>query len=270
MHWVEVEISRNAGLIEWRMNDTLIASRPEDVSGEGTIMLGYLDLFPSIADPTAENFVIYDNVRVSVPGEDCDSNAIPDKCETDTDADGVIDACDLCPSDADKTAPGVCGCGVPDDDTDSDGVLDCDEECPEDPEKTEPGQCGCGVADSDADADGVADCVDECPQGDDADDDGDGLGNGCDNCPDESNADQEDTDVDGVGDACDNCPTVANVDQADRDGDGTGDACESSGGSGSGGGRFALCGSIGGPGLVGLPLLLSLWVGFRSAMGRRR
>ena len=30
--------------------------------------------------------------------QDCNLNSIPDSCETDTDADGIIDACDTCPS----------------------------------------------------------------------------------------------------------------------------------------------------------------------------
>ncbi len=92
---------------------------------------------------------------------------------------------DLCPSDPDKTAPGACGCGVPDDDSDGDGTpncLDlcpddpdktapgacgcnvaertCGDLCPEDPSKTAPGICGCGVPDTDSDGDGTADCQD--------------------------------------------------------------------------------------------------------------
>ncbi|MEW6599519.1 MAG: exo-alpha-sialidase, partial [Nitrospirota bacterium] len=39
--------------------------------------------------------------------------------------DGAGDACDDCPSDPDKTAPGQCGCGVVDTDTDADGTADC-------------------------------------------------------------------------------------------------------------------------------------------------
>jgi hypothetical protein len=38
---------------------------------------------------------------------------------------GGGDPVDLCPDDADKAAPGVCGCGVPDVDADGNGELDC-------------------------------------------------------------------------------------------------------------------------------------------------
>lgn len=99
--------------------------------------------------------------------EDCDRNMVPDECDDDTDGDGVIDGCDLCPNDPNKIIPRVCGCGVPDVDTDSDSVLDCLDGCPEDSNKIAPGVCGCGVLDTDTDLDTVLDCVDQCPGEDD-------------------------------------------------------------------------------------------------------
>lgn len=50
--------------------------------------------------------------------------------QTDSDNDGTGDLCDGCPSDPGKTAPGTCGCGVPDTDTDADSVPDCIDNCP--------------------------------------------------------------------------------------------------------------------------------------------
>jgi hypothetical protein len=38
---------------------------------------------------------------------------------------------DLCPTDPNKLAPGICGCGVPDTDTDGDGLADCIDPCPD-------------------------------------------------------------------------------------------------------------------------------------------
>jgi hypothetical protein len=88
-------------------------------------------------------------------------------CLVDSDGDGVEDCADGCPSDANKTSPGACGCGVADTDSDNDGVPNCNDECP-------------GTADVDSDGDGVADCVDACPGFDDnADSDGDGEPDGC-------------------------------------------------------------------------------------------
>lgn len=55
---------------------------------------------------------------------------------------------DLCPFDPSKTAPGQCGCGVPDTDTDKDGTADCKDGCANDPNKTVPGQCGCGKSEA--------------------------------------------------------------------------------------------------------------------------
>jgi formylglycine-generating enzyme required for sulfatase activity len=122
--------------------------------------------------------------RVASPAEvmsDCNGNGTPDSEEPDSDGDGVIDACDGCPSDGNKAAPGACGCGIADTDSDGEGTPDCFDGCPTDPNKTEPGVCGCGVADTDSDNDTVLDCNDQCPGGDDRlDCDGDGTPDACD------------------------------------------------------------------------------------------
>ncbi len=82
---------------------------------------------------------------------DCNANDFPDECEPDGDGDGLIDACDPCPTDASN-------------DSDGDGVCESQDGCPDDALKSAPGTCRCGFPDSgDADADGVLDCVDACP-----------------------------------------------------------------------------------------------------------
>ncbi len=98
-----------------------------------------------------------------VPGcgtsADCARNCIPDECEADSDGDGVIDSCDLCPGFDDAL------------DTDGDGVPDGCDICP-------------GFDDAiDADGDGIPDGCDNCPNDPNpsqADDDEDGVGNACD------------------------------------------------------------------------------------------
>jgi hypothetical protein len=54
------------------------------------------------------------------PGQTVQRSAPPDR-----DGDEVADVADACPDDPDKSAPGVCGCGVLDSDIDQDGLLDC-------------------------------------------------------------------------------------------------------------------------------------------------
>lgn len=154
--------------------------------------------------------------------KDCNLNTVPDSCEPDNDGDGVINACDGCPNDANKTAPGVCGCGNADFDSDFDGALDCLDGCPFDYAKTAPGICGCNVAEStqDSDADGSADCVDGCPNDPakkapgkcgcgvaETDTDGDGVPNCLDRCA--EGDDRIDTDKDGTPDCADGCPSDA-------------------------------------------------------------
>ncbi len=72
--------------------------------------------------------------------------------QADADQDGTGDACDQCPLDPDKTAPGACGCGVPDVDSDADGTPDCDDECPLDSDADGTPDCETAPADVDSDA----------------------------------------------------------------------------------------------------------------------
>jgi len=109
-----------------------------------------------------------DNSCDGVDGCPNDANkTVPGVCgcgvsDADSDADGAADCVDACAGDPAKTAPGICGCGVSDADSDADGTVDCNDACASDPTKTEPGICGCGVSDADTDADGTADCNDAC------------------------------------------------------------------------------------------------------------
>ncbi|HPM23233.1 MAG TPA: hypothetical protein PLP66_04970 [Phycisphaerae bacterium] len=100
-HWVEVEISQRAGAIEWRLNGMLVAFRYDTTLTTGNLMLGYMDTYASIANPAADNFVIFDNVRVE--GPDCNENNTPDDIDLssgtslDCNADGRPDECETIP-----------------------------------------------------------------------------------------------------------------------------------------------------------------------------
>lgn len=71
-HWVQVELRQvelgGTNRVIWLMDGYVIADNDLGVlyqQQSGTVMLGLMDLFQSIADPRADNYVIYDNLRVT-------------------------------------------------------------------------------------------------------------------------------------------------------------------------------------------------------------
>lgn len=108
---------------------------------------------------------------VDADGDEDDVADCVDNCpgvdnpdQSDVDMDGAGDACDACPSDANKLEAGACGCGVADDDSDGDGIADCVDNCPE----------VANAAQGDEDSDGIGDACDERPEVPDSEPGGDG------------------------------------------------------------------------------------------------
>jgi hypothetical protein len=68
--WVQVEIGQDTNnVLTWRMNGNLIAQRTNTSSfTNGNVMIGYMDVFNSIANPAADAFVLFDNVRIEIAG----------------------------------------------------------------------------------------------------------------------------------------------------------------------------------------------------------
>ena len=68
-HWVQGEVSQVNGVITWKFNGVVMAERTNTTAyTNGDIMLGYMDIFPSIANPPQDNYVIFDNVQVLMAG----------------------------------------------------------------------------------------------------------------------------------------------------------------------------------------------------------
>jgi len=148
-----------------------------------------------------------------------------DGCVDDTDADGVTDPYDRCPTGDDTVdvdlddVPDACDAFV---DSDDDGVPDEEDACQGHDDSVDadvdgvPEPCDDLV---DSDNDGVADDLDQCNGEDDkVDVDLDGVPDGCD--------ERIDSDNDGVPDESDACPD--GDDTVDDDEDGTPNACDES------------------------------------------
>lgn len=91
-NWVAVEIRQSNNVIAWKLDDTVVALRMNNsIFTSGTIMLGLMDVFPSIASPVEDSFVIFDNVRVEAlaPAAPAKFNAVTRR------SDGVVElVCD--------------------------------------------------------------------------------------------------------------------------------------------------------------------------------
>ncbi len=64
-HWVQGEISQVNKVITWRLNGVVVSERTNTTAfTNGDIMIGYMDIFSSIANPPQDDYVIFDNVQV--------------------------------------------------------------------------------------------------------------------------------------------------------------------------------------------------------------
>jgi outer membrane protein OmpA-like peptidoglycan-associated protein len=202
------------------------------------VNVGVAELFVALGPgfgghPNTPGFRLYGGVTfgnnrepakaVCVEGQPYDLAACPD---LDRDGDGVKNAVDKCPLEAEDRDGFQDDDGCPDPDNDGDGVPDAQDKCPN--VKGVPENQGC--PDVDTDGDGIVDRLDKCPdqpedmdgfQDDDGcpdlDNDDDGITDKIDACPNEKGIPEErgcpakDTDGDGVPNHLDNCPDVKGV-----------------------------------------------------------
>lgn len=64
--WVHVEVRQINNVITWTADNSLITTYTNTTGTytSGTVMIGYMDIFNSIANPAEDNWVLFDNVRV--------------------------------------------------------------------------------------------------------------------------------------------------------------------------------------------------------------
>jgi outer membrane protein OmpA-like peptidoglycan-associated protein len=126
-----------------------------------------------------------------------------DPSQADDDEDGLVDARDRCPNDAEDKDGYEDDDGCPDRDNDADGREDTIDQCVNDPEDDDGFLDNDGCPEPDNDKDGVNDVADRCP---DAAETVNGVSDE-DGCPDDKPP--EDSDGDGINDDQDRCPRDA-------------------------------------------------------------
>ncbi|MCL4223982.1 MAG: choice-of-anchor D domain-containing protein [Myxococcales bacterium] len=140
-------------------------------------------------------------VRIIVPP--------PPRDTGDNDGDGVVNADDACPDEAEDLDGFQDGDGCPDLDNDGDGFADDTDKCPNEAEDMDGFQDDDGCPDPDNDGDGILDVDDKCPN-EAEDKDGFQDNDGC---------DDPDNDGDGIPDVLDQCAlepeTINGVDDED-------------------------------------------------------
>ncbi|MFC1886630.1 CFI-box-CTERM domain-containing protein [Thermodesulfobacteriota bacterium] len=100
------------------------AGRLTGISYPGGSSIAYVyDDAGNITNISQNVFADGDNDGVPDISDNCPSHANLD--QSDKDGDSIGDVCDECSDDPNKTASGICGCGVADTDTDNDTIADC-------------------------------------------------------------------------------------------------------------------------------------------------
>ena len=93
------------------------------VTGVGAVFTNNAGESFMVVGPDCANGADTDGDLLCDDIDNCLTEPNPD--QTDADSDGAGDACDECPDDPLKVAPGICGCGLSESDADGDGVMDC-------------------------------------------------------------------------------------------------------------------------------------------------
>jgi hypothetical protein len=64
-NWVAGEIDQSNGVVTWKLDGNIVAQRNNSSQyTNGNIMIGYMDIFASVASPLSDAYLLFDNVRV--------------------------------------------------------------------------------------------------------------------------------------------------------------------------------------------------------------
>ena len=132
------------------------------------------------------------------------------KVNRDHDADGILDADDKCPNDAEDRDGFEDTDGCPDLDDDVDGIADAADKCPRAAEDRDGFEDADGCPELDNDGDGIQDAKDKCPN----------VAEDVDNFEDSDGCPEPDNDKDGILDVDDLCPSSPETKNGFEDGDG--------------------------------------------------
>jgi hypothetical protein len=132
------------------------------------------------------------------------------KINRDQDADGILDAADKCPLEAEDKDGFEDADGCPDVDDDADGIADNSDKCPRIAEDRDGYEDSDGCPELDNDKDGIADAQDKCPN----------VSEDIDNFEDTDGCPDPDNDKDGILDVDDLCPSSPETKNGFEDGDG--------------------------------------------------
>jgi outer membrane protein OmpA-like peptidoglycan-associated protein len=196
----------------------VLGVRYEVAGGVGISVGGGRGIVSGIGTPDLRGFVLLDVAPRARPVTPLHVRPPPPPRDLgDDDGDGIVNADDACPLEAEDFDGFQDEDGCPDPDNDGDGIPDTLDQCPNEAEDFDGWQDEDGCPDPDNDGDGIPDHLDQCPN---EPEDLDGF-------QDEDGCDDPDNDGDGIPDVIDQCTLEPETINGFQDDDGCPDEGDS-------------------------------------------